>query len=80
MPYLNAVFHEALRRHSPVPIIPLRYATEDTQLGGFNIQAGSEVSIWLTLDYEFALFGLSTTTISTMSPVIWVGLVDFYHC
>ncbi|THU48764.1 hypothetical protein C4D60_Mb06t02460 [Musa balbisiana] len=45
MPYLNAVFHEALRRHSPVPIIPLRYATEDTQLGGFNIQAGSEIAI-----------------------------------
>ncbi|URE13113.1 Ent-kaurene oxidase [Musa troglodytarum] len=45
MPYLNAVFHEALRRHSPVPIIPLRYATEDTQLGGFNIRAGSEIAV-----------------------------------
>ncbi|RRT51543.1 hypothetical protein B296_00050509 [Ensete ventricosum] len=45
MSYLNAVFHEALRRHSPVPIVPLRYATEDTQLGGFNIQAGSEIAI-----------------------------------
>lgn len=43
MPYLNCVFHETLRRHSPVPIVPLRYAHEDTQIGGFNILAGSEV-------------------------------------
>ncbi|WOK97004.1 ent-kaurene oxidase [Canna indica] len=45
MPYLNAVFHETLRRHSPVPIVPLRYAHEDTQLAGFDIKAGSEIAI-----------------------------------
>nr|WHO15132.1 cytochrome P450 18 [Alpinia oxyphylla] len=45
MPYLNCVFHETLRRHSPVPIVPLRYAHEDTQIGGFNILAGSEIAI-----------------------------------
>ncbi|OVA10524.1 Lipase [Macleaya cordata] len=45
LPYLSAVFHETLRRHSPVPVIPLRYVHEDTQLGGYDIPAGSEISI-----------------------------------
>ncbi|ONK59265.1 uncharacterized protein A4U43_C08F4670 [Asparagus officinalis] len=30
LPYLNAVFHETLRYHSPVPIIPPRYVHEAT--------------------------------------------------
>ncbi|KAI3465379.1 hypothetical protein Pfo_022042 [Paulownia fortunei] len=38
LPYLAAVFHETLRKHSPVPIVPLRYVHEDAQLGGYNIQ------------------------------------------
>ncbi|KAF3951409.1 hypothetical protein ACB098_01G036100 [Castanea mollissima] len=45
LPYLGAVFHETLRKHSPTPIIPLRYAHEDTQLGGYYIAAGSEIAI-----------------------------------
>ncbi|KAJ6812870.1 ent-kaurene oxidase 2 [Iris pallida] len=45
MPYLNAVFHETLRFHSPVPIIPPRYIHEDTQLGGYNVPAGTEITI-----------------------------------
>ncbi|XP_040999077.1 ent-kaurene oxidase, chloroplastic [Juglans microcarpa x Juglans regia] len=45
LPYLSAVFHETLRKHSPVPIVPLRYAHEDTQLGGYFIPAGSEIAI-----------------------------------
>ncbi|XP_062159750.1 ent-kaurene oxidase, chloroplastic-like [Alnus glutinosa] len=45
LPYLNAVFHETLRRHNPVPVIPLRYAHEDTQLGGYHVPAGSEIAI-----------------------------------
>ncbi|XP_022876089.1 ent-kaurene oxidase, chloroplastic-like [Olea europaea var. sylvestris] len=45
LPYLSAVFHETLRRHSPVPIVPLRYAHEDAQLGGYHIPAGSEIAI-----------------------------------
>ncbi|MCL7047110.1 hypothetical protein MKW94_030461 [Papaver nudicaule] len=45
LPYLSAVFHETLRRHSPVPVIPLRYAHEDTQLGGYDIPAGTEIAI-----------------------------------
>ncbi|KAF3446236.1 hypothetical protein FNV43_RR11415 [Rhamnella rubrinervis] len=45
IPYLLAVFHETLRKHSPVPIIPLRYAHEDTQLGGYYIPAGTEIAI-----------------------------------
>lgn len=43
LPYLAAVFHETLRKHSPVPIIPLRYVHEETQLGGYNIPEGTEV-------------------------------------
>ncbi|XP_010925438.1 ent-kaurene oxidase 2 [Elaeis guineensis] len=45
LPYLNAVFHETLRRYSPVPVIPLRYAHEDTQLGGYDIPAGMQIAI-----------------------------------
>ncbi|KAI4316757.1 hypothetical protein L6164_024705 [Bauhinia variegata] len=45
LPYLLAVFHETLRKYSPAPIIPLRYAHEDTQLGGYHIPAGSEIAI-----------------------------------
>ncbi|KAK9271082.1 hypothetical protein L1049_026671 [Liquidambar formosana] len=45
LPYLSAVFHETLRKHSPAPIVPLRYAHEDTQLGGYYIPAGSEIAV-----------------------------------
>ncbi|XP_030513546.1 ent-kaurene oxidase, chloroplastic-like [Rhodamnia argentea] len=45
LPYLNAVFHETLRKHSPVPIIPLRYVHENTQLGGYFVPAGSQIAI-----------------------------------
>lgn len=41
-PYLLAVFHETLRKYSPVPVLPLRYAHEGTQLGYF-VPAGSQV-------------------------------------
>ncbi|KAI0508024.1 hypothetical protein KFK09_014158 [Dendrobium nobile] len=41
--YLNAAFHETLRLHPPVPIIPPRHVHEDTQLGGYNIPAGTDV-------------------------------------
>lgn len=30
LPYLNAVFHETLRRHSPVPLVPPRFVHENT--------------------------------------------------
>ncbi|CAN6441731.1 unnamed protein product [Victoria cruziana] len=45
LPYLNAVFHETLRKHTPVPIVPLRYIHEDTQIGGYSIPAGTQVAI-----------------------------------
>ncbi|EYU45074.1 hypothetical protein ABFS82_03G050900 [Erythranthe guttata] len=45
LPYLAAVFHETLRKHSPVPIVPLRYVHEDAQLGGYNIPQGTEIAI-----------------------------------
>ncbi|KAK9165307.1 hypothetical protein Scep_000498 [Stephania cephalantha] len=45
LPYLSAVFHETLRRHSPVPLVPPRYVHEDTQLGGYHIPAGTELVI-----------------------------------
>ncbi|KAL7175533.1 hypothetical protein ACSBR2_029185 [Camellia fascicularis] len=44
-PYLYAVFHETLRKHSPVPIIPMRYVHEDTQLGGYYVPSGSEIAV-----------------------------------
>ncbi|KAL5558171.1 hypothetical protein UlMin_034382 [Ulmus minor] len=45
LPYLLAVFHETLRKHSPAPVVPLRYAHEDTQLGGYYVPAGTEIAI-----------------------------------
>ncbi|EOY14615.1 GA requiring 3 [Theobroma cacao] len=43
--YLDAVFHETLRKHSPAPLVPLRYVHEDTQIGGYYIPAGSEIAV-----------------------------------
>ncbi|WVY89523.1 hypothetical protein V8G54_035037 [Vigna mungo] len=45
LPYLGAVFHETLRKYSPAPIVPIRYAHEDTELGGYHIPAGSQIAI-----------------------------------
>ncbi|PON70113.1 Cytochrome P450 [Parasponia andersonii] len=45
LPYLMAVFHETLRKHCPIPVIPLRYAHEDTQIGGYYIPAGTTIAI-----------------------------------
>lgn len=60
IPYLGAVFHETLRKHSPVPVIPLRYAHEDTELGGYFVPAGSQVTTdirnWLGLSYLVCTF------------------------
>uniref|UniRef100_A0A0E0AB43 Ent-kaurene oxidase n=1 Tax=Oryza glumipatula TaxID=40148 RepID=A0A0E0AB43_9ORYZ len=45
LPYLNAVFQETLRRHSPVPLIPPRFVNEDTKLAGYDVPAGTEMVI-----------------------------------
>ncbi|GFP92993.1 ent-kaurene oxidase chloroplastic, partial [Phtheirospermum japonicum] len=45
IPYLSAVFHETLRKHSPAPIVPLRFVHENTQIGGYHIPDGTEIAI-----------------------------------
>ncbi|XP_047083285.1 ent-kaurene oxidase 2-like [Lolium rigidum] len=45
LPYLNAVFHETLRNHSPVPLVPPRFVHEDTKLAGYDVPAGTEMII-----------------------------------
>ncbi|XP_031120170.1 ent-kaurene oxidase, chloroplastic [Ipomoea triloba] len=45
LPYLTAIFHETLRKHGPVPIVPLRYVHEDVELGGYYVPAGTEIAI-----------------------------------
>ncbi|XP_066371191.1 ent-kaurene oxidase 2-like [Miscanthus floridulus] len=45
LPYLNAVFHETLRRHSPVPLVPPRFVHENTHLAGYEVPAGTEMII-----------------------------------
>ncbi|KAF0904466.1 hypothetical protein E2562_034745 [Oryza meyeriana var. granulata] len=45
LPYLNAVFHETLRRHSPVPVLPPRFVHEDTTLAGYDVPTGTEMMI-----------------------------------
>lgn len=64
LPYLGAVFHETLRKHSPVPIIPLRYVHEDTQLGGYHIPAGSEITI--------NIYGCNMDNDSWENPHQWI--------
>ncbi|MCL7027811.1 hypothetical protein MKW94_002240, partial [Papaver nudicaule] len=44
--FLSAIFHETLRRYPPFTIVlPLRCVHEDTQLGGYDIPAGTEIAI-----------------------------------
>ncbi|KAG5542225.1 hypothetical protein RHGRI_021928 [Rhododendron griersonianum] len=45
LPYLEAFFHETLRKYTPIPIPFLRFAHEDTELGGYYIPAGTEIDI-----------------------------------
>ncbi|GMH04066.1 hypothetical protein Nepgr_005905 [Nepenthes gracilis] len=45
LPYLGSIFHETLRKHSPAPLVPLKYVHEDTQIGGYHIPAGSEIAV-----------------------------------
>ncbi|KAM0931665.1 hypothetical protein ACQ4PT_000172 [Festuca glaucescens] len=45
LPYLNAVFHETLRLHSPVSLLPARLVHETTTLAGYQVQAGTLVVI-----------------------------------
>lgn len=52
LPYLVALFHETMRKYSPVPVVPLPYAHEDTQLGGYFVPAGSQVKS-VVLKYIF---------------------------
>lgn len=49
LPYVNAIFHETLRKYSPAPLVPIRYAHEDTEIGGYYVPAGSEVKANTTL-------------------------------
>ncbi|XP_051199754.1 ent-kaurene oxidase 2-like [Lolium perenne] len=43
--YLNGVFHETLRLHSPAPLVPPRFVHESTKLAGYNIPAGTQIII-----------------------------------
>jgi len=45
LPYLNAVFHETLRLHAPVSLLPARLVGQTTTLGGYQVPAGTEVII-----------------------------------
>ncbi|KAF7138731.1 hypothetical protein RHSIM_Rhsim07G0233900 [Rhododendron simsii] len=45
LPFLDAVFHETLRKYPALPMVPLRYVNEDIKLGGYYIPAGSEIAI-----------------------------------
>ncbi|KAK1610888.1 hypothetical protein QYE76_034561 [Lolium multiflorum] len=45
LPYLNAVFNETLRYYSPVPLVPPRFVHETTELGGYEVPAGTQMFI-----------------------------------
>uniref|UniRef100_A0A0D3GI09 Ent-kaurene oxidase n=1 Tax=Oryza barthii TaxID=65489 RepID=A0A0D3GI09_9ORYZ len=64
LPYLNAVFQETLRRHSPVPLIPPRFVHEDTKLAGYDVPAGTEMVI--------NLYGCNMNKKEWESPEEWV--------
>ncbi|KAF2927269.1 hypothetical protein DAI22_06g191700 [Oryza sativa Japonica Group] len=65
LPYLNAVFHETLRRHSPVPLIPPRFVHEDTKLAGYDVPAGTEQMV-------INLYGCNMNKKEWESPEEWV--------
>ncbi|KAH9617472.1 hypothetical protein KSS87_019512 [Heliosperma pusillum] len=64
LPYLSAIFHETLRKHSPVPVVPIRYVHEDTEIGGHRIPAGSEIVI--------NLFGCNRNKNQWENPDEWI--------
>ncbi|KAE8674738.1 Ent-kaurene oxidase [Hibiscus syriacus] len=44
----DRLYHEKekeVRKYSPAPLVPLRYVHEDTQIGGYYIPAGSEITV-----------------------------------
>uniref|UniRef100_A0A0C9SA79 TSA: Wollemia nobilis Ref_Wollemi_Transcript_4492_1711 transcribed RNA sequence n=1 Tax=Wollemia nobilis TaxID=56998 RepID=A0A0C9SA79_9CONI len=45
LPYLKAVFYETIRRHSPLPLVPLRVVHEDVEIDGYHVPAGWQILI-----------------------------------
>ncbi|GAB4825735.1 hypothetical protein Ancab_008608 [Ancistrocladus abbreviatus] len=74
LPYLGAIFHETLRKHTPAALIPLRYVHEDTHIGGYHIPAGSEICV--------NLHGCNKDKNEWKNPEVWNPerfLVDEYE-
>ncbi|XP_057873300.2 ent-kaurene oxidase, chloroplastic [Cryptomeria japonica] len=52
--YLKGIFYETVRRHSPLPLVPLRIVHEDVEIDGYHVPAGWEIliNIWGANNYE----------------------------
>ncbi|GLJ29695.1 hypothetical protein SUGI_0585580 [Cryptomeria japonica] len=52
--YLKAIFYETVRRHSPLPLPPLRIVHEDVEIEGYHVPAGWQIliNIWGANNYE----------------------------
>jgi cytochrome P450 len=68
--YVDAFINEVMRLHAPVPWIPPRIASEDTELAGFKIPKGTTLTIQI---HAIQLSDTVYKNAKTFRPERWIG-------